>query len=344
MSLFDAPLSDLDSVNDPIAPSSEQDPRDAASFWLAREKSGRMDEAERRQLQAWLDANPAHLLEYKRAQGIWNAISLVPGNRLRQLAQEPATPAPRFLQRRGLLIGGAAACTAAISGGIALSWFHQGETLYEQQFATRQGEREQVSLPDGSIIELNTATTLHVQLFEQSRVVTLASGEASFTVASDTQRPFLVDAGDTSVRVTGTRFGVRRDEAQVRVVVESGSVQVQHGPWWSRSTAALTAKQGVSAQAGTDLVPMGDGDVASLMAWTQGRLLFSDTPLIEAINEINRYAPKAVQANRQELQGLHIAGAFSTGDTAGFLELLPDIVPVTVSYLRDGTPVVSRRP
>lgn len=343
MRLFGAPLSDFDPVKDPHLPPSEQDPCDAASFWLAREKSGSMDEAERQQLQAWLNASPEHLLEYKRAQGIWNAISLVSSERLRKLAQEPAPPSPSFLQRRGLLIGAGAACTAAISAGVALSWFHQGEALYEQKFATRQGEREQVSLPDGSIIELNTATALHVQLFEHSRVVTLSAGEASFTVASDTQRPFLVDAGDTSVRVTGTRFGVRRDDAQVRIVVESGSVQVKHGPWWNRSTAALTAKQGVSAQADTDLMRMGDSDVASLMAWTQGRLLFSDTPLSEAISEINRYAPKPVRANRQELQGLHIAGAFSTDDTAGFLELLPEIVPVTVSYLRDGTPVVARR-
>ena len=343
MRLFGAPLSDFAPVNDPNLPSTEHNPGDAASYWLAREKSGSMDEAERLELQAWLQASPEHLLEYKRAQGIWNAVSLISSERLRKLAQEPATPSPGFLQRRGLLIGAGAACTAAISGGLALSWFNQGESLYEQQFATRQGEHTQVSLPDGSIIELNTATALHVQLFEHSRVVTLRAGEAFFTVASDTQRPFLVDAGGTSVRVTGTRFGMRRDQAQVRVVVDSGSVQVKHGPWWNRSTAALTARQGISAQADTDLVMMGDSDVASLMAWTQGRLLFSDTPLSEAISEINRYAPKPVRANRQELSGLHIAGAFSTDDTAGFLELLPDIVPVTVSYLRDGTPVVSRR-
>lgn len=340
------PPAGLRPVNDPIDPDTLRNPRDAATFWLAREKSGRMDQAERLRFEMWLEASPEHDLEYRRAQGIWNAMRLIPEERLRKLAQEPAASGRRhFLMRRSLVGGMGAACTAALAIGIALPSLRQGKLLYTAEFVTRQGERRHVPLPDDSIIELNTATKLTVRLYAHSRVVVLESGEASFAVASDPQRPFLVEAGDTSVQVTGTRFDVRRNGPHVRVAVESGSVKVRHGPWWNRSTAALQAGQGASAQAPAGLAMIDDRDIAALTAWRQGRVVFRDTPLPEAIAEINRYAnmPIRLDSSRGQLAGLRIAGVFSTDDTNAFLELLPDIAPVTVMRLADGTPLVTRR-
>lgn len=331
-------------MNDSIDPDTLRDPRDAAAFWFAREKSGRMDEAQRLQFETWLAASPEHALEYRRARGVWNAVQLIPHERLRALAKEPVEPGRHhFLTRRRLACGLGAACTAALAIGFALPSLLAGKLLYTAEFSTQHGERRQVPLPDDSIIELNTATTLSVRLYANSRVIVLGSGEASFTVSSDPQRPFLVEAGDTSVQVTGTRFDVRRDGLHVRVAVDSGSVQVRHGPWWNRSTAALQTGQGVSAQPPASLAMIDDRDVATLTAWRQGRVVFRDTPLPEAIAEINRYAIRPIRLDGPELARLRIAGAFSTDDTNTFLALLPDIAPVRILHLGDGTTVVTRR-
>ncbi|HEY0296110.1 MAG TPA: FecR family protein [Bordetella sp.] len=324
-----------------IDPDTLQDPRDAAAYWFARERSGHMDEAERQDFENWRCADPEHDLEYRRAKGIWHATLLIPQERLRTLAREPQrTGAALYLPRRRLVFGLGAACAAAVAAAVALP--ELDSPTYSDRFATGHGERRQVALPDDSLIDLNTDTSLAVHFYAGRRVVELAAGEAAFSVARNADRPFSVHAGDTVVRVTGTRFDVRRDGKEVLVAVESGSVEVKRGPWWRRSTAQLGAGQ--TAQTRTQgLATTSQADVESLLAWRHGRLVFQDTPLSQAIAEINRYAPHAIQLNDAALARVRIAGVFSTDDTQPFLDLLPTIAPVRVLRLPDGTPVVARR-
>ena len=78
----------------------------------------------------------------------------------------------------------------------------------------------------------------HIDLAAQSAIVMsreggspsvlLERGVASFAVAPRADRPpFVVRAGDTVVRVVGTRFAVSRSNEQISVAVEHGLVDVQ---------------------------------------------------------------------------------------------------------------------
>ena len=71
------------------------------------------------------------------------------------------------------------------------------------------GEIRTVDLADGSRVTLGTDSAVDVDLDQQHRQVRLLRGEAWLDVKSDPARPFLVETGPGSVRVTGTRFGVR---------------------------------------------------------------------------------------------------------------------------------------
>jgi len=55
----------------------------------------------------------------------------------------------------------------------------------------------------------------------------LGDAQAYFDVAKDPARPFLIDAGDTQVKVVGTAFDVRRRDGQVAVNVQRGLVEVR---------------------------------------------------------------------------------------------------------------------
>lgn len=327
-------------MNHAILPDMLTDPRDAAAYWFARERSGAMSPEERSQLATWLQARPEHVLEYRRAQGIWNATALVPAERLRQLANPKAT-SPRFSPTRRWALAAGLACTAALATGLA--WHHWPATaLYELELNTLQGEHRQVALPDGSRIDVNTDTQLLVRFEADRRLVMLTTGEATFAVQPDTARPFDVVTGDTRVRVTGTRFNVRHDTDVTQVAVDSGAVEVSQGPWWQRQTARLHAGQLSRTLADGRLV-VEEADLDSLLAWQQGRLIFRDTPLAVALAEWNRYVSPAMQLHDPALGALRIAGAFSTDDPQGFLALLPAIAPVRVLERQDGTPVITKR-
>lgn len=325
-----------------IDPDTLTDPRDAAAYWFARQRSGSMGEAERHQFDAWRRAQPEHDREYRRAQGIWNATRLIPAERLRELIREPRPGATRHLQRRRLVLGlGVASAAAVVSGVVLPQWLDLPN--YSEHFSTDHGSRRQVALPDGSVVDLNTDTDLTVRFYEDRRTVALTAGEAAFDVSHDSDCAFYVDAGDTTVRVTGTRFGVRRYGDTVRVAVESGSVEVKRGPWWEKNVIYLTAGQAVMVPVQGVLAPISHVNVAAMMAWRHGRVVFQGTPLAQAIDEINRYAPRAIQLVDGTLAQVRIAGVFSTDNTQAFLDLLPSIAPVRVSWRADGIPTVSRR-
>ncbi|KAG0926308.1 hypothetical protein G6F31_018432 [Rhizopus arrhizus] len=150
-------------MTDPIDPDTLTDPRDAAAFWFARVHSQQMSQAERQQFDAWLRADPAHDLEYRRARGIWNASSQLGEDRLRALLQEAPAAArrPRAVSsRRRVMAGVAVACTAAVVAAVVLPPWIAGDPGYSAQYATQPGQRQHVSLPDASVVDLNTATTL----------------------------------------------------------------------------------------------------------------------------------------------------------------------------------------
>ncbi len=103
-------------------------------------------------------------------------------------------------------------------------------------------------MEDGSRITLNTDSQIRVDLTVKERRVELQQGEAFFEVAHDASRPFIVRAGNKRVIAVGTRFSVRREANDVRVVVTEGKVRVEtEGDPSSTSPEPLVA--GTVAQA-----------------------------------------------------------------------------------------------
>lgn len=331
-------------MTDPIDPNTLLDARDAAAYWFARVHSQQMNEAERQQFEDWRQADPAHELEYQRARGIWNASSMLGEDRLRALAQEPQPAAPRrALPRRRLMAGLGFACVAAVVAGVVLPRWGAGDPSYTAHYQTKPGQRQQVSLPDASVVNLNTATELSVRLYADRRVVELASGEATFSVTPDASQPFYVEAGGTTVRVTGTRFNVLRDGDSVRVDVDSGTVEVKAGHWWDRSRVVLGAGQGTRSLADGGLSSAEKVDVPARLAWHTGRAIYRDLPLSDAVSDLNRYGHAAIRVADPDVAKIRISGVFSVDNPKAFLDLLPAIAPVRVQAGADGGATIMRR-
>lgn len=116
-----------------------------------------------------------------------------------------------------------AATLAAVALGIALVL----PQFRGQWITTDRGERREVVLDDGSILQVDPQTRLNVRFTESQRRIVLKEGRAVFRVAKNPQRPFRVEAGDTTVRAIGTAFGVdRRTLDHIVVTVSEGKVAV----------------------------------------------------------------------------------------------------------------------
>lgn len=228
--------------------------------------------------------------------------------------------------------------TVALAAG--LLWLDPA--LHSARFATAAGERKAVTLPDGSRIVLNTRSTLEVGLHLRSRRVALREGEALFDVAHAAWRPFVVQAGDTAIRVVGTSFDVRRASDRVSVTVLRGRVQVS-----DRDGRSVLLGAGESTQATpgalASATPVSAEQAASQLAWKDGKLVFSQTPLAEALREIARYRRAPVMLADPRVAGLRLSGVFDSAGTDALLDLLPTILPVTVTRAPDASVQVHAR-
>lgn len=314
--------------------------RDQAAWWFARARDGELSSEEHAEFEAWLNAHDPHAHEYRLLQNLWGAADLLPRARLEALCEPDAPtplPAPSSPARRTFARYAVAASLVAMVVGTSLYFGLERQPDYSAEFATAVGERRQVALPDGSVLDLNGRTRLKVHFFSATRQVELTEGEAMFSVEHDTSRPFVVQTGNGSVTVTGTRFDVRRDPTRTRVAVESGTVKVKGTAGEQGNQVTLTAGLGSSIDASGNVMPASTVNTAAITAWRTGKLVFNDASLRDVVQEVSRYRAQPLRVSDGKAANLRLTSVFKSDDTDALLRALPSILPVAVRTLADGS-------
>ncbi|MDP9781567.1 FecR family protein [Pseudomonas fluorescens] len=313
--------------------------RDAAAQWFVRLQAPAMSVEERQRFEAWLDEHPNHRDEIQLLQGIWSATDLLPKERLRALCEPPAKRPPS----RPLLRYAVAAGLFAVALGLGLFSGLSSSTDYSGEYATAFGERRHIALPDGSVIDLNSRSRVRIQFAHRQRRVELAEGEALFTVEHDAGRPFTVDAGNGQVTVTGTRFDVRRDADKTRVAVEQGSVKVQGRDAPRTQYVSLTPGLGTQIDAQGKVATPYAVNAEALTAWRDGKLVFNNAPLKEVAEEVSRYRATPLRVGSAAVGNLRLTSVFRSDNPEALLKALPNILPVAVRTLDDGSQEIIAR-
>lgn len=321
-------------MTDRIDPATLTDPRDQAACWHARLQSDDVTDQERAAFERWRQSDPENARRYQRVLDIWAIADALPKSQVGKLGRDRPSWAERkrpWFRRPAWGYGLGLACCAVLLFLMTDPAGWRETPNYQAEFRTAHGERRQVVLPDDSMLVFNTDTVATVRFFKNRRSVQLAQGEAFFQVKGMQGTPFIVDVDTGTVRVTGTEFNVRRAHDDVfGVGVLQGSVEVETGPWWRRTTVALGPGNAARSTAAGDISVQGDVDVGSVVAWREGKVVFRGTPLAQAIQEVNRYAQQRLTIADASTGRLRVSGVFSIDDPASFVDSLPQIVPVVV--------------
>lgn len=316
----------------------------AADWYLRMEDEGQASLAERQRFVAWLKASPAHIEEFMRVRATHTQLSGLDANslpdadellreaesnvialagelrdELRPLAKAAHKPLARAM---------AASIVAVVVtlGFMALRPTSMPtEAIAGTVYETTLGEQRSVLLSDGSVVELNTQSTLRILFSDATRLVELAAGEAVFDVAEDIDRPFRVDAGTAIVEAVGTRFNVYRQSSRTIVTVVEGRVDV------SRPAPPTARRQGTGAVAELPVVRLAVGDQVAVssggtislpaavdtqkaIAWTDRRLVFDGDTLATVAQELNRYNRQQLTIADATLAQQAISGVFNAND------------------------------
>ena len=307
--------------------------RDEAARWFVVLQEPVVDVLERQQFAAWLAEHPQHHYEFQVLEGMWSAADLLPAARMQALCDVP----PARSTRQPILRYAVAASVLAVALG--LGWFNTMDqpATYTGEFSTALGERRQVALPDGSMIDLNSRSRIQVHFVQHRRAVELTEGEAMFSVEHDADRPFVVESGRGRVTVTGTRFDVRRDAGETRVVVEQGTVKVQGRDVADSPSIDLVAGMGTRVDLQGKVATAYAVDAAQLTAWRSGKLVFNNASLSEVAAEASRYRDKPITVANDKVANLRLTSVFKSDNTDALLKALPSILPVAVRTLDDGS-------
>lgn len=296
-----------------------------AAAWLAeRDRAEDAWPAERQAaLAVWLNQSTAHRVAFLRLESAWRR-----ADRLQVLRS--AAPAPREAPRWARptvtrrAAGAAALMTVLLAVPAALHW---RDTAPVQRYATALGQRQSMSLKDGSTLTLNTDSSLRTAIGTGTREVWLDKGEAFFEVAKDARHPFVVHAGRQRITVLGTRFAVRRvgpagDAAneKVSVTVEEGRVQVEAAGGSStvlaRDETALVRDDDILISRQTA------AKTGARLSWLKGKLVFDQTSLADAAAEFNRYGPRRLVIADAAAARIQIGGVFEVENAEAFARLL----------------------
>jgi len=322
-----------------------------AADWLARLDRPEVPAGEHEAFEAWCRTDPRHLAAYLRLLAVWNRLdALKPAEwplagahcaaaRVPDAsARMPDRPLHRPLwRRRASLTVALAAGLAAVATGVA--WW-QGSTPFQlasgvQRYSTTLGGFRQITLADGSVVELNTDSELTVRLRRNERDLTLLQGEATFEVAPDKSRPFIVVAGSTGVRAVGTVFNVQKSDATVEVLVTKGVVAV--GP--PRDVAADhfmlplvdAGQMAIAASSRVTVQSLDQEEIARRLAWHEGMLLFNGQTLADVAAQFNRYNERKLVITDATVGRVRIGGYFRATDLDSFVRVLQERFGVVAS-------------
>lgn len=194
---------------------------------LGRYFAGNADADDLSEIDLWLQENPDRQKELMDYHKIWqateNETSFKPDQ---NKAWEKVAAQTIHKKRKPNYIAWAAAIAACLLLGtyFILSPLQK----HPVQYASIKTEHNQTehALADGSIITLNSFSHLeYPETFEKDERRVKLIGEAFFEIARNPEKPFIIEANGTEIKVLGTTFNVLARDTDVKVSVNSGSVE-----------------------------------------------------------------------------------------------------------------------
>lgn len=327
----------------------------AACTWVAKLDRGNLSDAEKQDLSVWLKQDPIHNVALADQIGEWSDMNI-----LSELARlDLAMPSTNWLDRFAFLSNwnrpyaymaslASIALLAVVftSTNFNLNPYSDIKALVDMDISTAIGQQISESLPDGSVVHLNTTSIAQISYTQQERSVELKAGEVYFDVAPESDRPFVVYAGETSVRAIGTTFAVHLVDGAVQVSVTEGTVEFtsdgegylvsaedlnsqsfSEGP--ARGNVALYSGAQISVDTQSSYV------LERRLAWQSGMLEFRGESLEYAVSELSRYTDARIEILDENIKDVRLGGYFKIGDIEGLASTLKLGFNIQVSVVSD---------
>lgn len=295
---------------------------DAAIEWIVKLTSGHATLADKEAFERWRSQSPEHEAAAREAEEIWEGV----GAARDQIGEARKKLAKARMTRRKLIGGG-----VLLLAGAAVKISGVTEPRAFADYVTAVGEQRTIMLADGSSVMMNGYTALSVDFSQNFRNLTLHEGEATFTVAKDATRPFIVEANGGKTRAIGTVFDIDMRPNDTAVTVVEGKVVVTTSAGMGEVGAAADQRVRYTRRSGP--TPAETVDASAETAWRRGKLIFNNRPLGDVIAELQRHRAGTIVIANAALRAMPVTGIFDISDPETVLDMIEETLPVTVTRL-----------
>lgn len=304
-------------------PSQQAQLTEEAVKWLVLMHSGRFNDADARRCAQWREQSPEHQRIWESMQKLNQQFGAVPAELGMSVLNRPRSRH----NRRALL---KVVATAAVGPWVLWAVYRTVPwQALSAQYKTGVGERQDLTLADGSQLSINTSSAIDVAFDPALRLVLQRSGEILVQTAPDNNpastRPFIVRTEHGNMQALGTRFIVRNERDFTRLTVLEGAVQIQPVQMQERRIIKAGEQIEFSEKAFGRRVPV----AAGADQWAYGVLYAQEMRLRDFVAELARYR-KGILHCDQSAADIRVSGAFQLKDTDRILEALEKTLPVRI--------------
>lgn len=229
----------------------------------------------------------------------------------------------------------AASLTLLLAGILAL-FLNRKETEIISLKTTNQTLEQ--TLPDGSVVFLNANTNLSYPTdFEgDTREINL-SGEAFFKVQRNENKPFIIHANGSDIRVLGTSFNVKAYTKNVKVSVESGKVEFKH----KKKQTLLVKGEEAEFEVGKDTIRKAVTLDKNTYAYKTKTFIFEDSSLEHIIKVLSENYHTKIILQNNSIKTCRLTTTFNNETLPNALNIIAETLNLKVTtegekYIIDG--------
>ncbi|BBE16073.1 anti-sigma factor [Aquipluma nitroreducens] len=215
-------------------------------------------------------------------------------------------------------------------GGLSIYIASETNLFYKNNWvevSTEAGQRSKVSLPDGSLVWLNAGSIIKYCPDKNERKVSL-NGEAYFEVNHSPDYPFVIETGDTKIKVLGTKFNVSHYSGSKITEASLLSGKIEMTLFKSDKVIDIRPGEKVSYDAETQTLNKTEAIVQNDILWKQGILVFENESFNDLILKLERYYAVNFDYNRATFENIHYTGTINNLNIYRVLEFINLTIPI----------------
>jgi transmembrane sensor len=307
---------------------------DQAIDWTLKIRFNTPDQETRQAFERWLDLDIRNKEAWQQIQSSHQGFDILPGSDILDILEtvEQKHRSRGITRRNAIKLG--------VFGGIFL--FSAGWGIKNKIFDVRQsltaatavGGRRTLRLSEGTVVELNTNTSVSTEFTFRRRQFRLLRGEVLISTGKDTKspfhRPFFVNTPFGPLEALGTKFCVRIMPESARVCVLEDVVRI-----WASSYNIL-AQKGETFVFNRQMVRQVTDSSQRSADWVDGVIVAKRMPLDKLLGELSRYKPENLSWD-SGVTALKVSGIYQAHDPDRVLEILSQTLPIKLVLQSDNS-------